>query len=127
MSIQPERYSYGYTKEHFHDTFETREAALEAGRKAYPDCNPIYTCRCQFPVAADYARLPGMFDHDVADAIEDAANDENFGFENDPVFDLDMTEIEAFVLEQLRWYLKLKNPKPNGYRPVAIVEHKKQF
>lgn len=117
-------YGWSTDSEIFHDCFDSREAAIKAAVYEHGPEVTVYTCECVYPDAVKYARLPGMCGEDFATAIEEAANDDGIGFENGPVFEIDERELEDFLLEALKMYLRVARFDYGGYMPANIEEHK---
>lgn len=125
-NAQPEKKEmYGYSLDgvDWHDVFNTREEAEEAAHNC-GETGVVYTCRWEFPVPEELVQsIPSLHIDLVVEAIEEAANDEGWGHEEEPVLHINELELEEYLLMCLKAYMKIAKPKTNCYRPVAVVEH----
>lgn len=127
-------YSYSLDGERYHGDYKNRRRALDRGmddrRDDYGDIpkgTVIYTGRNTYPRAHKLLpdRVADGWGEAVGIALDESAVDHaKYVPEGEPLYEFDEKAMEAYLVDCLRTYLKIIDPKANAATVEDVEEHR---
>lgn len=124
---------YGWTRdgEVYYGRHASRAHAIEAARARHKEdigedplpTDTVTTCRCVFKNPAEFVKHV-FYGEDIAAKLEENANEEGLGGQDDCLWEIDHDKLEAAMEDALREYLRKLDPKQNFYGVDDERDHK---